>query len=92
MNRQLMKKYTYRVNFLINSKEQNRKKYKSCLNHIYIIRQTTEKKKVKKKNVHLVFVAYDTVPRKELYRAPALAPARMGIPSTLTQAMEKIYN
>lgn len=64
---------------------------RSCIDHIYTIQQLLEKKKAKNKPVHLAFIdlkkAYDTVPRKELWKAME----RLDIPITLTNAMKTLY-
>lgn len=64
---------------------------KSCVDHIYTIRQLVEKKKAKNREIHLAFIdikkAYDSVPRSRLWDAMQ----EMGLEIGLIQAVKTIY-
>ena len=64
---------------------------KSCVDHIFTLRQILEKAKTKEKEIHMIFIdlqkAYDTVPRKLLYKALREA----GIDESLIIAIKLLY-
>ncbi|KAF2890516.1 hypothetical protein ILUMI_15657 [Ignelater luminosus] len=65
---------------------------KSCIDHIYTVKQLPEKKRAKNKNMHIAFIdvrkACDSVPRAEIWKAMQ----DMGIKRNLIQAIKNLYN